>query len=61
MKVETLKREFTEATYEIIDKKIHDHLKSCKDEFHVDKVTLLGGIIINTDYGLDDYFDAKKL
>ncbi len=50
----------TEATYEIIHKKIHDHLKSCKNEFHVDKVTLLGGIIINTDYGLDDYFDARN-
>lgn len=50
----------TEATYEIIDKKVHDHLKACKDEFHVDTVTLLGGIIINTDYGLDDYFDARN-
>ncbi len=50
----------TEATYEIIDKKIHDHLKSCKGEFHADHVTLLGGIIINTDYGLDDYFDARN-
>lgn len=50
----------TEATYEIIHKKIKDHLKSCKDEFHIDRVTLLGGIIINTDYGLDDYFDARN-
>lgn len=50
----------TEATYDIIDKKIHEHIKSCKVEFPVDKVTLLGGIIINTDYGLDDYFVAKN-
>ena len=50
----------TEAAYEIIDKKVHEYLASCKDEFHVDKVTLLGGIIINTDYGLDDYFDARN-
>ncbi len=50
----------TEITYDIIDKKIHEHLKTCKDEFHVDQVTLLGGIIINTDYGLDDYFDARN-
>ena len=50
----------TEATYKIIDKKIHEHLQTCKDEFHVDRVTLLGGIIINTDYGLDDYFDARN-
>lgn len=50
----------TEAAYDIIDKKIHRHLETCKDEFHVNKVTLLGGIIINTDYGLDDYFDARN-
>ncbi len=50
----------TEATYEIINQKIHDHLKSCKGEFHIEKVALLGGIIINTDYGLDDYFDARN-
>lgn len=50
----------TEATYKIIDKKIHEHIKTCKAEFPVDKVTLLGGIIINTDYGLDDYFDARN-
>lgn len=50
----------TEATYKIIDKKVHEYLKACKNEFHVDKVTLLGGIIINTDYGLDDYFDARN-
>ena len=50
----------TEAAYDIIDKKVHDHIKTCKDEFHVDKVTLLGGIIINTDYGLDDYFDTRN-
>ena len=50
----------TEATYDIINKKIHDHISTCKDEFHVNKVTLLGGIIINTDYGLDDYFDARN-
>jgi len=50
----------TEATYKIIHQKVQQHLKSCKDQFHVDKITLLGGIIINTDYGLDDYFDARN-
>ncbi|WP_162418506.1 hypothetical protein [Cyclobacterium roseum] len=50
----------TEATYGIIDNKIRQYLKTCKDEFHADKVTLLGGIIINTDYGLDDYFDTRN-
>lgn len=57
---ENPEKAITEATYEIINQKIHDHLKLCKDEFHVEKVALLGGIIINTDYGLDDYFDARN-
>jgi len=50
----------TEATYDIIDQKIHHHIQTCKNEFNVDKIALLGGIIINTDYGLDDYFDARN-
>ena len=60
LKSENQEKAITEATYDIIDKKIHEHIVSCKNEFHVDKVTLLGGIIINTDYGLDDYFVAKN-
>ncbi|WP_299549690.1 hypothetical protein [Seonamhaeicola sp.] len=50
----------TDATYKIIDKKIHEHIKTCKDEFPVDTVTLLGGVIINTGHGIDDYFDARN-
>lgn len=57
---ENQEKAITEATYEIINQKIHDHIKTCKNEFHVEKITLLGGIIINTDYGLDDYFDARN-
>ena len=57
---ENPQKAITEATYSIIDQKIHEHIKSCKDEFHAETVTLLGGIIINTDYGLDDYFDARN-
>ncbi|MEO0789282.1 MAG: hypothetical protein AAFY36_11490 [Bacteroidota bacterium] len=59
MESDNREKAITEATYEIIDRKVHEHLSSCKGEFKVDKVTLLGGIIINTDYGLDDYFDAR--
>ena len=60
LKEEHQAKAITEAAYKVIDQKVHDHLRTCKDEFHVDKVTLLGGIIINTDYGLDDYFDARN-
>lgn len=53
-------KKITEATYEVINRKIHQYLHDTKDEFHVDHVVLLGGIIINTDFGLDDYFDARN-
>ncbi|CAM1358571.1 hypothetical protein [Tenacibaculum xiamenense] len=57
---ENQQKAITEATYKIIDKQIHEHIKACKKEFHVDTITLLGGIVINTDYGLDDYFDVRN-
>lgn len=50
----------TEATYKIIDEKIHSYLKQTKNEFNVENVVLLGGIIINTDPGVDDYFDVRN-
>lgn len=60
MESDNQQKAITEATYDIIDKKVHEYVYSCKDEFKSGKVTLLGGIIINTDYGLDDYFDARN-
>jgi hypothetical protein len=50
----------TEAAYKVIHEKVYNYLRECKDEFHVERVTLLGGIIINTEYGLDDYFDVRN-
>ena len=50
----------TDAAYQVINRKLHQHIRACKDEFNVDKITLLGGVIINTDYGLDDYFQVKN-
>lgn len=50
----------TEAAYKVIHEKVYTYLRECKDEFHVERVTLLGGIIINTEYGLDDYFDVRN-
>lgn len=50
----------TEATYKVIDRKIHQYINDTRKEFHGDHVTLLGGIIINTDYGLDDYFAVRN-
>ena len=53
-------KKITEETYEIINDKIHEYIETCRGEFHASKIVLLGGIIINTDYGLDDYFDARN-
>ncbi len=50
----------TEACFWKIDELIHEYLHHVKGEFKVDKVALLGGIIINTDYGVDDYFDLRN-
>jgi len=50
----------TEATYKVIDRKVHQYINDTRKEFHGDHVALLGGIIINTDYGLDDYFAVRN-
>lgn len=60
MAADNKEKAITEATYKVIDQQIHDYIRVTKDEFHVDKVALLGGIIINTDYGLDDYFAVRN-
>jgi len=53
-------RKITECTFELIDKMLHEHLREVKDEFKVDKIALLGGIVINTDFGIDDYFSVRN-
>ncbi len=50
----------TENAYLQIDKMIHENIHQTKKEFHVKRIALLGGIIINTDSGLDDYFIPKN-
>ena len=39
---------------------LHDYLGQVKNEFKVDKIALLGGIVINTDFGIDDYFSVRN-
>jgi len=50
----------TEQTYLQIDKMIHENIHQTKKEFRVKRIALLGGIIINTDSGVDDYFIPKN-
>ena len=53
-------KKITELTYDLIDKQVHEYLQKAKKEFKVQKVALLGGIIINTEHGMDDYFDVRN-
>ncbi len=50
----------TEACFWEIDRLIHEYLHLTKAEFKAEKIALLGGVIINTDYGVDDYFDLRN-
>lgn len=50
----------TEKAFVKIDEKIHHFLNQTKSEFKVNKIALLGGIIVNTDYGVDDYFEVRN-
>jgi len=53
-------RKITECTFELIDKMLHEHLRAVKSEFKIDKIALLGGVVINTDFGIDDYFSVRN-
>ncbi|MEM6264994.1 MAG: hypothetical protein AAGI38_20955 [Bacteroidota bacterium] len=53
-------KEITSATYEVIHKQIYDLVEASKGSFKVDKIAMLGGIIINTSAGLDDFFDVRN-
>ncbi len=57
---ESPQRKITECTFELIDEMLHEYLKAIKSEFKVDKIGLLGGIVINTDFGIDDYFSVRN-
>jgi len=60
LKHENPEKCITEKAFERIDEMIHRYLSETKREFKVNKVALLGGIIINTDYGVDDYFEVRN-
>lgn len=57
---ESPQMKITECTFELIDEMLHEHLHVVKDEFKVDKIALLGGVVINTDFGIDDYFSVRN-
>ncbi|HTF82277.1 MAG TPA: hypothetical protein VL947_11140 [Cytophagales bacterium] len=54
------KLQITIHTYNVIEKMLKKFISISKNEFHCDKIILLGGIIINTDPSLPDYLDARN-
>ncbi|REL37618.1 hypothetical protein DYD21_07475 [Rhodohalobacter sp. SW132] len=50
----------TDRMFEKIDGRIKKLLEKSRDHFKGVRVALLGGIIINTDYGKDDWFDERN-
>lgn len=53
--------ETTELMYKQISSRIHQLFEKTKDQFIGKKVALVGGIIINTDYGLPDMFEEREV
>ncbi|MCC5931643.1 MAG: hypothetical protein JJU28_20520 [Cyclobacteriaceae bacterium] len=53
-------KEITEVTYENIHRRIHFLVEKAKDEFHCDRVFLLGGVILNTSPGMKDYVEIRN-
>ncbi|MGB3617233.1 MAG: hypothetical protein WBA12_03885 [Catalinimonas sp.] len=53
-------RAITEAAFRAIDDQVHGLIRATKEQFKAERIALLGGIIVNTDYGVDDYFDVRN-
>ncbi|HKL40027.1 MAG TPA: hypothetical protein VJ894_05070 [Cryomorphaceae bacterium] len=60
LSAENPEQAITEKAFLKIEEMIYKYLRATKSQFKVNKITLLGGIIINTDYGVDDYFEVRN-
>ena len=52
--------ETTDLMFKQIDQRIKKLLEKTKDQFKGKKVAIVGGIIINTDTGLPDWFEERE-
>lgn len=52
--------EATEVMFEVIDRQIHALIQAAGESLTGKKIALIGGIIINTDHGLPDWFDLRR-
>lgn len=46
--------------YHVIDRRLQELFERAKDSFRGIRVAWIGGITINTDYGLPDWFEVKR-
>lgn len=53
--------ETTELMFKQINSRIQQLFEKTKNQFKGKKVALIGGIIINTDYGLPDLFEEREI
>ncbi|MEO9885463.1 MAG: hypothetical protein ABJR05_07650 [Balneola sp.] len=53
-------KEVTEKAYLSIHKDLKDLIDDCRDAMEGKKLYLLGGIVINTDWDKEDYFDIRN-
>lgn len=60
LKAENPIKEITEVTYQNINRQIHFLIDKAKNEIKVERIFLLGGIIINTSVGSHDFVDVKN-
>jgi hypothetical protein len=51
----------TNLMYELIHERVHKLMDESEDAFTGHKIALIGGIIINTDAGLPDWFEVRSL
>lgn len=53
-------KETTERAYHHIHEELKDLIHDCKDALKGTKIYLMGGIVINTDWNEEDWFDIKN-
>jgi len=53
-------QKITEKALIRIEEMLYEYLRATKTDLKVERIALLGGIIINTDYGVDDYFEVMN-
>ncbi len=54
-------KEVTDVAYEEIHEKLYNILRAIKPDLSNIKLYLIGGVVINTDYAIEDYFEVRNV